>query len=119
MKISPIFKEIIIQVFKRPFTRKYPHERPAIPEGFRGMHIFNTDLCIGCGLCYRDCPSGAIELIEIGGKKKPIFHLDLCIFCYQCAESCPREAIKSSGIFEVASKSRSDLTLNATEWVSQ
>lgn len=114
IKVSPIFKEVIAQIFKRPFTRKYPREKLDVTEGFRGMHIFNADLCVGCGLCQKDCPSGAIEISDVGGKRKPIFYLDLCIFCYQCAESCPKGAIKSSGIFEIASKSRSKLILNAT-----
>lgn len=111
VKLSPMLKEVIIHILKKPFTKRYPYERPSVPEGFRGAHVFNADSCIGCGLCSRDCPSGAIEMIDVSGKRRPVFHLDLCIFCYQCAESCPRGAIKNSGVFEIASKSRSDLIL--------
>lgn len=112
MRLSPMLKEVIAHIFKKPSTRKYPYEKPSVPEGFRGMHIFNADLCIGCGLCSRDCPSGAIEMVNVDGKARPLFYLDRCIFCYQCAESCPRGAIKSSEFFEMASASKSNLVIN-------
>lgn len=111
IKPSPILKEVLSQIFRKPATRKYPKVRPEIPEGFRGKQIFDIDLCISCGLCARDCPSKAIEMVDVEGKKKPSFHLDLCIFCFQCAESCPRNAIKASGVFELASNNKYDLVV--------
>lgn len=111
IKPSPILKEVLSQIFRKPATRKYPQVRPEVPEGFRGKQIFDTDLCISCGLCARDCPSKAIEMVDVEGKKKPSFHLDLCIFCFQCAESCPRNAIKASGVFELASNNKYDLVV--------
>ena len=111
IKLSPMLKEVVSQIFRRPATRKYPEVKPEVPEGFRGRQIFDVDLCIGCGLCARDCPSEAIEMVDVEGKKRPLFHLDLCIFCYQCAESCPRNAIKTSGFFELASTNKYDLVI--------
>ena len=111
IKLSPMLKEVVSQIFRRPATRKYPEVKPEVPEDFRGRQIFDVDLCVGCGLCARDCPSEAIEMVEVEGKKRPLFHLDLCIFCYQCAESCPRNAIKTSGFFELASTNKYDLVI--------
>jgi len=110
-KLSPILKEVLVHLFKKPATRKYPEEKPHVPTGFRGRQVFDISLCISCGLCARDCPAKAIEMVEVDGKLRPLFHLDRCIFCYQCAESCPRNAIKSSEIFELASTNKSDLVV--------
>jgi len=106
---SPMIKEVLSQIFKKPATCKYPFVKAEVPEGFRGKQVFDISLCISCGLCSRDCPAKAIEMVDVDGKRRPLFHLDLCIFCYQCAESCPRNAIKSSLIFELASTDKSDL----------
>jgi formate hydrogenlyase subunit 6/NADH:ubiquinone oxidoreductase subunit I len=109
--VSPMLKEVLSHVFKKPATGKYPFVKAEVPEGFRGKQVFDITLCISCGLCSRDCPAKAIEMIDVDGKRRPLFHLDLCIFCYQCAESCPRNAIKSSLIFELASTDKSDLVV--------
>jgi formate hydrogenlyase subunit 6/NADH:ubiquinone oxidoreductase subunit I len=106
-----MLEEVFQNIFKKPATQKYPAVKPRIPDGFRGRQIFDITLCISCGLCARDCPAKAIEMIDVEGKKRPLFHLDLCIFCYQCAESCPRNAIKSSEFFEIASTDKSELVV--------
>jgi formate hydrogenlyase subunit 6/NADH:ubiquinone oxidoreductase subunit I len=111
LRLSPMLKEVVSQMLRKPDTRKYPEVRPNIPEGFRGRQVFDLDLCISCGLCARDCPAKAIEMVDVEGKQRPLFHLDRCVFCYQCAESCPRNAIKTSGFFELASTSKQDLVV--------
>jgi formate hydrogenlyase subunit 6/NADH:ubiquinone oxidoreductase subunit I len=110
-KLSPILKEVISQVFRAPATRKYPEVKPEVPEGFRGRQIFNLGLCISCGLCAKDCPAKAIEMVDVEGKRRPLFHLDRCVFCYQCAESCPRNAIESSTVFELACTNKNALVV--------
>ena len=109
--VSPMIREVLSHIFKKPATCKYPFVKAEVPEGFRGKQVFDISLCISCGLCSRDCPAKAIEMVDVDGKRRPLFHLDLCIFCYQCAESCPRNAIKSSLIFELASTDKSDLVV--------
>jgi len=104
-------KKVLSHLFRKPATTKYPFVKCEVPEGFRGKQVFDIDLCISCGLCSRDCPASAIEMVEVNGKKRPLFHLDQCIFCYQCAEGCPRNAIKSSSIFELATTCKSSLVV--------
>lgn len=109
--VPSMIGRVIRALFEKPVTRKYPKAKVSLPEEFRGKHIHDPNICIGCGLCSRDCPSGAIEMVDVGMNKRPVFHLDRCIFCYQCAESCPRNAIVSSKIFEMASTRKGDLVV--------
>jgi len=113
--VSPMVKELLSHLFRKPATSKYPFVKAEVPEGFRGKQVYDPNLCISCGLCSRDCPAKAIEMVEVNGKRSPLFHLDLCVFCYQCAESCPRNAIKSSAFFELATTNKSDLVLKPEE----
>lgn len=110
-RISPMFKRVLSNMISKPATGKYPFVKCVPAEGFRGKQVFDINLCISCGLCSRDCPAKAIEMVEIDGKKRPMFFLDRCVFCYQCAESCPRNAIKSTDIFELATTDKSSLVL--------
>ena len=110
-RISPMWKRTVSHIFTKPATTKYPFVKPQLPDDFRGQQVFDIKLCISCGLCSRDCPAKAIEMVEVEGKKRPQFKLDQCIFCYQCAESCPRNAIKSSVFYELATTDKSSLII--------
>jgi len=51
----------------------------------------HTDICTGCTLCSKKCPTGAI----IGTKKSPHFIVeDKCIGCGTCKETCNFNAIE-------------------------
>jgi hydrogenase-4 component H len=113
--ITPMVKEVLSHLLIKPATCKYPFVKCEVPEGFRGKQVFDINLCVSCGLCSRDCPAQAIEMVEVNGKRRPLIHLDQCIFCYQCAESCPRNAIKSSKLFELATTNKSDLVVKPQE----
>lgn len=117
--VGPMVKALLSNLFKRPATCQYPIIKAEVPEGFRGKQVYDINLCISCGLCSRDCPAKAIEMVEINGKRRPLFHLDQCIFCYQCAESCPRKAIVSSKIFELATTDKSSLVVKPEEKVQK
>jgi formate hydrogenlyase subunit 6/NADH:ubiquinone oxidoreductase subunit I len=116
-RFPALIKDMGSCIFKKPFTQQYPFIKAQAPEGYRGKHIFNPEKCISCGLCARDCPAKAIELVEISGKRMPKFFLDRCIFCYLCAEGCPREAIKLSTDFEMSTTDTEDLLLTPEKFL--
>jgi formate hydrogenlyase subunit 6/NADH:ubiquinone oxidoreductase subunit I len=83
--------------------------KPQLPDDFRGQPEFDFSSCIGCGICSRDCPANAIEMVIVDGKKRPQLNLSKCVFCYQCAESCPKKAIKTTCNYELATTEKSSL----------
>jgi len=118
-RLPALLKEMGLCLFKKPFTREYPTVKVEVPEGYRGRHVFYPEKCISCGLCERDCPAKAIELVDVSGKRMPKFYLDRCIFCYQCAESCPREAIKLSTNYEMSTTEKNELLVTPEEFISK
>jgi formate hydrogenlyase subunit 6/NADH:ubiquinone oxidoreductase subunit I len=100
----------IKQLFTKPATTQYPFVKKEMGENYRGEPVWDFNLCIGCSLCARNCPSKAIDMVDFEGKKRPQFRLDKCIFCETCVEVCPKKAIKKSTKFEYATLDKSELT---------
>jgi NADH-quinone oxidoreductase subunit F len=53
-------------------------------------YAIRADLCIGCGLCAKNCPAGAITS---GPDRKHVIDVDKCIRCGQCFVTCPINAV--------------------------
>lgn len=107
---------LLRSLFRRPFTVKYPFAPAKICPAYRGELLFAPDICVGCGLCVRDCPAFALELVEVAEEGyQLIYHRGRCAFCGQCQESCPQEAIALSTAFELATADKESLTAPASE----
>ncbi len=63
------------------------------PE-FRGVQRVDITKCTGCSLCSIHCPTGAIKMKRVQGRRAPYPTIDysLCIYCYQCVYVCPFKA---------------------------
>ncbi len=100
-------------VFKKPATIKYPYGKLEIDKNYRGKIVYNPENCLGCNICSRDCPAGAIKITNVGTKENKVFecHLNLahCIFCAQCVDSCPKKCLSFSPNIELADFSRDAL----------
>jgi NADH-quinone oxidoreductase chain I len=131
MELSRLAKKIFIidlaqglkttlkHLFRKPITIQYPKERWTPYKRYRGLHVLKNsqegkDLCIGCGLCARSCPSNAIEVVTSGkGKERKLekYTIDLsrCIYCGFCVEVCPQKALEMSQFYELATYCREKL----------
>ena len=128
--LSPMWKRTVSHLFTKPATTKYPFVKPKLPDDFRGKPDYSIKTCnmidlsgterelgldvsallkTNCTVCARDCPAGAIQIVEVDGKKRPQFDFNKCIFCNQCVESCPRNAIKGTTIYELATTDKNSL----------
>jgi formate hydrogenlyase subunit 6/NADH:ubiquinone oxidoreductase subunit I len=98
-----MMSQVLQSLFKKPATSKYPFVKKPMPKNFRGKLRFHPEKCIGCKICMRDCPSGAITIRAVGEKKfEAEIDLAKCIYCGQCVDSCPKNALESTPEFELA-----------------
>lgn len=91
MRIGTMFGDILQSLFRRPATRIYPAVRREMPDRYRGKLAWHREKCTGCGLCAKDCPSNAVEMIVVDKAKKQFvvrYHIDRCTFCAQCVQNC-------------------------------
>lgn len=60
-----------------------------------GNHLIkiHSNLCIGCGLCAKDCPSNNLVV----SNKKAVLKSQNCIKCGHCVAICPKAAVSMSG----------------------
>lgn len=104
MKPGKMILEVLASIFKKTATIKYPAKKFDMPDKFRGKLKFYPELCIGCKLCMRDCPTNAITIVKTGEKQFEA-HIDLgkCIYCAQCVDTCPKKALESTKDVELGS----------------
>ena len=112
-----------------PTTVHYPNAVRARAERFRASFALLHDehgeeLCIGCLMCERICPSQVITVTQgekresaVTGKKRGwaddlTLDLNACIFCELCVQVCPTDAIVMVRTPESPGFSREELFLS-------
>ncbi len=115
MKLGTMLSDTLRSLFKRPITQQYPFVKLSTPEHLRGKLTFENTGCTGCGLCVKDCPAIALELIVNDKKAKRFvfrYHEDRCTYCGQCVQSCRFNCLNMGGeAWELASVSKEPFTI--------
>ena len=107
-----LLKQVLKNLFSRPFTVKYPKEKATwIDPNFRGKIVPIPEKCIACGICVRNCPSNAIKMIN--NNKNIEIDMSKCLFCGLCVYNCPAKAIKIEPEFEHATTKPDKLKLRS------
>lgn len=57
------------------------------PESQKSEYEFglHKDACTGCGLCVKNCPAGALTMVD----GRPSRNMDICTHCLKCVRVCP------------------------------
>ncbi|MDF1532162.1 MAG: 4Fe-4S binding protein [Methanosarcinales archaeon] len=53
--------------------------------------VWKEEICAGCGICERSCPSRPKAIVITGGKA--FIDFDLCDACGICIRECPVKAL--------------------------
>lgn len=67
----------------------------------------DSENCIGCGLCQKDCPANNIAL----ENKKAKAITQACIMCGHCVAVCPKAAVSMTGFDEPPEDIKNPVTL--------
>jgi len=113
--VGSILGEAARNIFRRPATIPYLGGELRLDPRNRGMLRYDASTCVNCGLCMKDCPTGAIRIENRGAKENRDMHayLDMgkCIFCGQCGDSCAKNSITFSSESNLSEFGRDKLTV--------
>jgi glutamate synthase (NADPH/NADH) small chain len=79
--------------------------RPAA-DNYRGFHLNDWELCIGCSTCQKVCDNAAITMVKIPGlpedplkgvrNERPAIDYGRCCWCGLCVDICPTGSLSLS-----------------------
>lgn len=109
-----ISRAALKSLFTPPATTKYRGGKLTLDERCRGLLRYDPTDCIACGLCMRDCPTGAIRVVNEGTKQerhtRAFLDTGRCIFCGQCVDSCAKNCLSTTSAADLADFTRDGLT---------
>ena len=114
----PYFLEGISNIFKPVLTDEKPIDEVQGAENYRGRLSFDSNACIGCGICIRVCAGEAItkevKPVEGGQEIKMNFDLTSCTFCGLCKDFCPKKAITLTDEVLMVSENKDELKVGGS-----
>ncbi len=91
--------------FARPPVTEKLEPRPA-SANYRGFHLNDWELCIGCSTCQKVCDNAAITMVRVPGlpedpargirNLRPAIDYGRCCWCALCVDLCPTGSIALS-----------------------
>lgn len=106
----------IKDLFSKPATISKPQSDRLSDGRIRGMIKYSPENCVACGLCMRDCPTGALTIKNEGTKTERIMSAQLdagkCIFCCQCVDSCAKNCLSVTSRCDLANADREQLKID-------
>lgn len=110
MRLSTMWKDALESLVNPPATQFYPFVRLNAPDHLRSKLHWDLENCTGCGLCAKDCPADAIQIITLDKKARRFvfrYQVDHCTFCSQCVFSCRQNCLSmANNEWELAALTR-------------
>ena len=96
------------RALEKPYTVPKPLDQRPGAARYRGFHINDMAVCVGCGTCETICQNEAIDLVPAEGEKtrhgdsglRPMVDYGRCCWCALCVDTCPTGSLGMSNEYQ-------------------